>query len=85
MGINKKKIIKHKTILIPVDSEHYSILKLIENKKLSEIKRIYLTASGGPFLNYNLNQLKELNLPKLLNIPNGKWEKNYYRLSYFNE
>ena len=71
----KKKIIKHKTILIPVDSEHYSILKLIENKKLSEIKKIYLTASGGPFLNYNLNQLKRIKPSQALKHPKWKMGK----------
>ena len=43
---------KNGTKIIPVDSEHYSILKLLENHKLNEIKKIYITASGGPFLNY---------------------------------
>jgi 1-deoxy-D-xylulose-5-phosphate reductoisomerase len=33
----------------PIDSEHFSILNLIENKNINSIKYIYLTASGGPF------------------------------------
>ena len=47
----KKISLKAKTKIIPVDSEHFSISKLLENHKESEIK-IYLTASGGPFLNF---------------------------------
>ena len=42
---------KYKTKIIPMNSEHFSILKLIKNQNLDEIKKIYLTASGGPFLN----------------------------------
>mgnify|MGYP003688321615 FL=1 len=42
----KKDAYKNNTKLIPVDSEHFSILKLIENHNHKEIKKIYLTASG---------------------------------------
>ena len=44
-----KRSKKNKTLLVPVDSEHYSILKLLENKNIKDIKKIYITASGGPF------------------------------------
>ena len=53
----KRKSKKFKTKIIPVDSEHYSILKLIDNHKLKEIDKIYITDSGGPFLNFKANQL----------------------------
>ena len=48
----KKNLIKNKTNFIPIDSEHYSIFKLIENCKITDIEKVYITASGGPFLNY---------------------------------
>ena len=54
----KKSATKHKTKIVPIDSEHFSILKLLENHKIEEIKKIYLTASGGPFLNFSQRQLK---------------------------
>ena len=54
----KKLASKNMTKLIPMDSEHYSILKLIENTKLDKIKKIYITSSGGPFLNYKFINLK---------------------------
>ena len=47
--IIKKEAKKFKTKIIPVDSEHFSIFKLLENHELSEINKVYLTASGGPF------------------------------------
>jgi 1-deoxy-D-xylulose-5-phosphate reductoisomerase len=40
---------KYDCQFIPIDSEHFSIFNLIENKNLNSIKYIYLTASGGPF------------------------------------
>ena len=45
------KLKKHNTKFIPIDSEHFSIWKLIENEKHKNIEKIILTASGGPFLN----------------------------------
>ena len=43
-----KKNKKFKTIFVPVDSEHFSIWYSLKNKKNINIKKIYLTASGGP-------------------------------------
>ena len=41
---------KNKTEFIPVDSEHFSIWSVINDRYASDIERIILTASGGPFL-----------------------------------
>ena len=51
---------KYKTKLIPVDSEHFSILKLLEHSKVSSIDKVYLIAFGGPFLGFKTNQLKKV-------------------------
>mgnify|MGYP001254546004 CR=1 FL=1 len=71
----KKKAKKKNTKLIPVDSEHFSILKLIENEELKDIKKIYVTASGGPFLNFKPNQLKKVKLNQALKHPKWKMGK----------
>ena len=47
----KKKLKKYNTNFIPIDSEHFSIWKLIKNERTEHISKIILTASGGPFLN----------------------------------
>ena len=62
---------KYNTKIIPVDSEHFSIMKLLENKKTTNIKKIYLTASGGPFLNYKINKLKKATPKEAIKHP--KW------------
>ena len=71
----KKKSIESKTKLIPVDSEHYSIQKLLENHNLDEIDKIYLTASGGPFLNFKKNQFKKIKIQDALKHPKWKMGK----------
>ena len=47
----KKKLDYYHTGFIPLDSEHFSIRSLLINEKKNNIKKIYLTASGDPFLN----------------------------------
>ena len=71
----KKAAIKNKTEIIPVDSEHFSIFKLIENHKKTDIKKIFITASGGPFLNFKASKLKNITPKEALNHPKWKMGK----------
>jgi 1-deoxy-D-xylulose-5-phosphate reductoisomerase len=70
----KKELIRYKTTFIPVDSEHYSIFSLINNNT-NPIDRIYITASGGPFLNYSKLQVSKASLKNALNHPNWSMGK----------
>jgi len=70
-----KKIAKSKCKLLPVDSEHNAIFQLCDFKKSNNVRSITLTASGGPFRNYNLNKLKKATLKNALNHPNWKMGK----------
>ena len=56
----KKNLKKHKTYFIPVDSEHFSIWSLLDNNKMNNIEKIYITASGGPFRNLSLKKFKKI-------------------------
>ena len=67
----RKESSKFKTNIIPIDSEHFSILKLIKNRNLKEIKKIYITASGGPFLHYKKEHLKLITPEDAIKHP--KW------------
>ncbi len=71
----KKSSTAYKTKIIPVDSEHYSIFQLLKNRKLNDIKKIYITASGGPFLNYSINKLKNVKPHQALKHPKWKMGK----------
>jgi 1-deoxy-D-xylulose-5-phosphate reductoisomerase len=55
--------------LLPVDSEHSAIFQCLRGEKHSEIKRIILTASGGPFRTTPLNELKNVTLQQALKHP----------------
>ena len=71
----KKDLKKYKTTFIPVDSEHFSIWSLIDKKQSNNIDKIYLTASGGPFRKYPLNQFKNITPKKALKHPNWSMGK----------
>ena len=82
----KKKSIRHKTELVPIDSEHFSINTLLKNYSQDQIEKIYITASGGPFLKLNINKFKNIKPRDAIKHP--KWnmgKKNFCRLINFNE
>ena len=71
----KKTANNYNTEITPIDSEHFSIMKLLENHKVKNIKKIYLTASGGPFLNYKLSKLKNIKPSEAIKHPKWKMGK----------
>ena len=66
---------KYKTNFIPVDSEHFSIWSLIKNHDHRQIDKIYITASGGPFLNWPIKKIMKATPLKALNHPNWSMGK----------
>ena len=71
----EKRLNKHKTKFIPVDSEHFSIWYALKDIEKNLIEKIYLTASGGPFLNKSLKNLNKVNIKQVTNHPNWKMGK----------
>ncbi|MEG0919497.1 MAG: 1-deoxy-D-xylulose-5-phosphate reductoisomerase [Anaerovoracaceae bacterium] len=56
--------------MLPVDSEHSAIFQCLQGNKHSELSKILLTASGGPFRGYSLDQLQQVTLEQALKHPN---------------
>ena len=71
----KKDLRKYKTYFIPVDSEHFSIWSLLDNNKMNNIEKIYITASGGPFRNLSLKKFKNISIKDALKHPNWSMGK----------
>ena len=57
--------------ILPVDSEHSAIFQCMQGNLNKEIKKIYLTASGGPFRGYSRAELEDVSVEQALNHP--KW------------
>ncbi len=55
--------------LLPVDSEHSAIFQALQGNEGNPVKRIILTASGGPFRGYTREQLEEVTPEQALNHP----------------
>jgi 1-deoxy-D-xylulose-5-phosphate reductoisomerase len=69
------RAIKKRVKIIPVDSEHSAIFQCLEGQKSKNLRRIILTASGGPFLDFTGNELKKVSLSQTLRHPNWKMGK----------
>ena len=67
-GRAKQKKIK----IFPVDSEHSAIFQCLAGQKTQNLRRILLTASGGPFYNLSRNELKKVTLEQALRHPRWK-------------
>lgn len=63
---------KQGVTIIPVDSEHSAIFQCLKNEPNENVRRIVLTASGGPFLTYSDELLRTVNIEQALKHPNWK-------------
>jgi 1-deoxy-D-xylulose-5-phosphate reductoisomerase len=66
MSMVKEKGVK----LYPVDSEHSAVFQSLQGHRREDVRRIILTASGGPFINYPLEKLAQVSVADALNHPN---------------
>jgi 1-deoxy-D-xylulose-5-phosphate reductoisomerase len=58
--------------LLPIDSEHNAIHQCLRGGRMDEVRRIWLTASGGPFLNTPVSKFADITVAQALNHPTWK-------------
>ena len=61
---------KYGVKILPVDSEHSAIFQSLRGNSYESIKKIILTASGGPFRGKTIHDLKNISVAEALNHPN---------------
>ncbi len=66
---------KHNAEIIPVDSEHSAVFQSLKSGKSEEVKKIILTASGGPFRGKTTSELEKVTIADALNHPNWSMGK----------
>ena len=71
----KKEATKYNTKLVPIDSEHFSISELTRQHTNDEVEKIYITASGGPFLRLHKNKFKNIKPKDAIKHPKWKMGK----------
>mgnify|MGYP003327061504 CR=1 FL=1 len=59
----------YKSKLLPVDSEHNAIFQCINSENPKTIKKVILTASGGPFRNFTLSEMANVTVAQAMNHP----------------
>lgn len=65
-----EKAKKHHVPIVPVDSEHSAVFQALQGNDRKNLKRILLTASGGPFFGKSLEELRNVTRKDALNHPN---------------
>jgi 1-deoxy-D-xylulose-5-phosphate reductoisomerase len=58
--------------LLPIDSEHNAVHQCLRGGQMNEVRRIWLTASGGPFLNTPKSKFADITVEQALNHPTWK-------------
>lgn len=71
-GLIRKLCLDNKVAILPVDSEHSAIFQCLNGEGNNKIKRILLTASGGPFRNMDAEALQTVTPQQALKHPNWK-------------
>ncbi len=69
--INREKE-KYNAQIIPVDSEHSAIFQILHNKDMKSVKKIIITASGGPFKDFSKDKLSQITIKQALSHPTWK-------------
>ncbi len=69
-----KAAAEHRVPVLPVDSEHSAIFQCLQGE-MSPIERIYLTASGGPFLHTPVSEMQNVSVEAAINHPRWKMGK----------
>ncbi len=63
---------ENKDRIVPVDSEHNAIFQIMLGLRREDIRKVYLTASGGPFRDKSLEELKHVSVEDALKHPTWK-------------
>lgn len=67
------RLVKEKGVrLLPVDSEHSALFQCLQGNASNTIRKLILTASGGPFRNFSQEKLASIDVEQALNHPNWK-------------
>lgn len=63
---------KYNTVILPVDSEHSAVFQCLSGEYNNKVEKVILTASGGPFRHFTMEQLATVTKEQALKHPNWK-------------
>lgn len=68
----RREAAKHRVRIVPIDSEQNAIFQCLEGRKVSDVSRAYLTASGGPLVDHSARDLARVSKRSVLAHPRWK-------------
>lgn len=68
-GYLVKEQLQHSGELLPIDSEHSALFQCLQGEDITRVRRLLLTASGGPFRTKPLDELKRVTVKEALSHP----------------
>lgn len=71
-GLIVSMALAHRVPILPVDSEHSAIFQCLNGEGCNKIDKIILTASGGPFRTFSIEELAKVTKSQAMNHPNWK-------------
>jgi 1-deoxy-D-xylulose-5-phosphate reductoisomerase len=71
-GLIMSRARKNNTAIIPIDSEQSAIWQCLQGQERGTLRRVFLTASGGPFRDFTGKQLKKITVAQALSHPRWK-------------
>ena len=74
-GIIMNKAARNNVAIVPVDSEHSAILQCIRSSDRKDLRKIFLTGSGGPLLKVEKAMFKDITVKQAINHPRWKMGK----------
>ncbi len=69
-GLIEQLVAENRTRILPVDSEHSAIFQCLIGENPDAVEKLIITASGGPFRNYTLDQMRNVTAAQALHHPN---------------
>ena len=66
---------EHGAVIIPVDSEHSGVFQCLAKEQIKDVRKVILTASGGPFFKSARQEMESISLEEALNHPRWKMGK----------
>ena len=69
-GLIMKEVAERGVSLLPIDSEHSALFQCLLNCKKEEVRRVILTASGGPFLDLPMERFGQITVKEAIQHPN---------------
>ena len=69
-GLIERLVAEYQVAILPVDSEHSAIFQCLQGERQNPVEKLIITASGGPFRTFTMEQMRDVTAAQALRHPN---------------